>query len=59
MPEDRKFILLLKNCNTRSHEFDLWSGNISVVYLPSVIVLNLHAPSEEKSDDSEDSSYGN
>jgi hypothetical protein len=59
MPEDSKFILLLDNCNTHSHEFELWSENISVLYLPSVIALNVHAPSEEKSDDSDDSSYGN
>jgi hypothetical protein len=59
MLEDRKFILLLDNYNTRSNEFELWLGNISVLYLPSMIVLNVHAPSEEKSDGSEDSSYGN
>jgi len=59
MLEDRKFILLLDNYNTCSSEFELWLGNISVLYLPSMTVLNVHAPSEENSDDSEDSSYGN
>jgi len=34
MPEDNKFRLLLDNCTVCTHEFELQSGNISVVYLP-------------------------
>lgn len=34
MPEDNKFRLLLDNCTVCTHEFELQSGNISVLYLP-------------------------
>jgi hypothetical protein len=31
MSEDSK---LPDNCNAQSHEFELWLGNISILYLP-------------------------
>jgi len=34
MLEDNKNMLLLDNCNANYHKFELWSGNISVLYLP-------------------------
>lgn len=34
MLEDNKFILLLDNCAAYTHEFELHSGNIAVLYLP-------------------------
>jgi hypothetical protein len=37
-PEDTKFILLLDSCNAYSHECELQSGNISVLYLPSNVM---------------------
>ena len=33
-----KFTLLLDSCNTYSHDFQLQSGNISVLYLPSNVM---------------------
>jgi hypothetical protein len=37
-PEDTKFVLLLDSCNAYSHDFELQSGNISVLYLPSNVM---------------------
>ena len=47
MLEDSKSMLLLDNCNTHSHKFEQWSGNISVLYFPPSVMRPIQPMDQE------------